>query len=110
MWLKDTVLELGVAVFIALWMSSCKSNSDHSPKPAPPATSPVVHEARPTITESPKSEGGSSQTSAAPYVGPPVTVKLLQLQTYPPQNVVSIQLTAPTGGWKLTLDKGEVVD
>ena len=110
MWLKDTVLELGVAVLIAVWMSSCKSHSDQSAKPNPPATSPAVHEAPPPIAEPPKSDGGSSQTSAAAYVGPPVSVKLLQLQTYPPQSVISIQLTAPTGGWKLWLDRGEVVN
>lgn len=58
----------------------------------------------------PPAPDAKQTNSGGKYQGPPVTVGLLQLQTYPPQNVVSIAITAPSGGWALTLDKGEVAE
>src|SRR5262245_9607716 len=101
MWLKSSACGLAAGVLIGMWMGGCKSNDGRGAKanqPPPAVQPPTSGDPTPPIMGS------------APYAGPPVTVKLLQLQTYPPQNVVSIQLTAPTGGWKLTLDSGEVIE
>ena len=43
-----------------------------------------------------------------PYQGPPVRIEALALQTAPEQDVVTIEITVPTGGWTLALDKGSV--
>jgi hypothetical protein len=43
------------------------------------------------------------------YAGPAVKVSALQLQTFPPQNVVTVSLTAPSGGWTLSLNNTEIV-
>ncbi|MCI0630231.1 MAG: protease complex subunit PrcB family protein [Phycisphaerales bacterium] len=76
-----------------------KQSSPPTPsKQTPPSPPPSDH-----------SENVGPVTSKEAYAGPPVKVQLLQLQTYPPQNQVNIEIVAPTGGWSLELDEGDVV-
>jgi len=45
-----------------------------------------------------------------PYEGPKVKLDLLQRESFPVQHVAAIEITVPTGGWSLNLDKTEVLD
>jgi hypothetical protein len=54
--------------------------------------------------------GDLPRIDSAPYSGPAVTLRVLELETYPPQPVASIEVNTPTGGWTLTRDQAAVVD
>jgi hypothetical protein len=49
-------------------------------------------------------------TTRSAYDGPPATVRTVALKTHPAQYLATVEVTAPTGGWTLTLDKNELVN
>ena len=103
-------------------IGGCHHNStnDNNPEPAKTNSPPPMNDqaksppsapakpAQPIASPAPPPPPTSSPAAARPYTGPPVTAHVVMLKTYPAQYVASIELTAPTGGWKLTLDKGEI--
>jgi len=83
-----------------------------APTPAPPPSSaqpdpaPPVPPAPTMPTPSPAPDASVSK----PYEGPRVKLEVLQREMHPVQHVAAIEITVPTGGWSLNLDKTEVID
>lgn len=71
-------------------------------QPAPPPATPTA----PGAAQPPDPSG--LHIDSAPYEGPPVTVLVVQAKRLPPISTAMIEITVPTGGWTLNLDKGEV--
>src|SRR5262245_61677838 len=80
-------------------LSGCQSND---PQPSAKPQPPVSGDRPPDPVAAPPAH------QSRPYEGPPVRAQVLALQTAPEQFVATIEVTVPTGGWKLALDKGEV--
>ncbi len=56
-------------------------------------------------------EGEQPPIEAGAYDGPAVTVdRLVQRMVEPPEYVAVAEITAPTGGWVVTLDHARVTD
>lgn len=73
------------------------------PAPTPPPTGAPADKPPTTMPALPLID-------SSPYTGPAVTLKVLELETYPPQPVASVEVNTPTGGWKLTRDQEVIVD
>lgn len=94
-----------VALVFVILLTGCDPAKPFH-RSVPPATQPDSHAIQPP----PNSNSPPSGLNADRYDGPPVVISALALQTYPEQNVITVQTTVPTGGWKLSMDKGEVMN
>lgn len=54
------------------------------------------------------SAGSKCNPDDRPYYGPPVAVEIHASQADPPQHEALIEVVAPTGGWKLQIDRSDV--
>lgn len=98
------------SLFCAFLLIACNSDSNNSEGPA-------NRDVNQPIDVSPKPDSGNANTNVklphvnqGPYVGPPVQVDILQMESHPVQYAVSVSLTTNTGGWTFELDEGHVID
>jgi hypothetical protein len=96
---------------LLVMLMGCRSNDSDGGRPSPPESPKANNESSAKRQATPPSRSElPATTDERPYQGPPVSVHFLQLQTHPVQYAAAVEVTAPTGGWTLELDKGEVVD
>jgi hypothetical protein len=50
----------------------------------------------------------SSEVSALPYDGPPVTLEVMQRDSRPPTSEAMVTVTVPSGGWRLIFDQSRI--
>lgn len=99
-----------IVMLMAAALCGCKSSSTEKAPSAPGQTK----------TETPMTQAnndanrqadlaGEERSGGVKYAGPAATVQIALMKSNPPQYSASVNLTSPTGGWTLQLDRGEVV-
>ena len=86
-------------------------------QPAPPHNTavpdaPPTHDRELPEPTAPAPDGSSNSSpviDTSRYDGPPISVDIVQAKRLPPISTAMMEVTVPSGGWKLNLDKGEVV-
>jgi hypothetical protein len=78
-----------------------------TPEPAPALPPTAQPEPAPSM---PTPRPASDPSASNRYEGPKVKLDLLQRESFPVQHVAAIEITVPSGGWSLNLDKTEVID
>lgn len=105
--------ELALMIMLALMLlhSGCNSSSGDKTTPATVQSKPETP-MKPSENDAkrPADLAGEVTPGDEKYSGPPVSVKVLQLESFPVQYSASVEITTPTGGWTLELDRGEIVD